>query len=710
MGICLALAVSGVEIDLAPDQPLPYVYVDDPLIVGIRGAEDAQARVRLEVQATHQARPAVVELGIVLLRAHGSRWCAVKDLPAERGYYSVQVTVDIEGETTESRGFFCRTDRPTGDLALPLYAWGREPDTRSQLALGTASVRTVRLDLSRPDIEERTAQLAAAGFEVVLYVDPATVQEPGPAIERIASGLCYAITRWEIEAHGDARQLADTAELIRHSGCAAPLAVLVTDAEALAVLLANDAGRHVREAVLLDDAPAPSAVDALYRVAERAGYEAWQVHVLGRGIARDAPVSGWSLVRQILGNVAAGVGQTGFDPALVYGGTLGEALVYLNGLARRLPGTDYVGELSPGVPVFRHARDWLVVLTDREAGREISLELGDAEDLLLSDALANALPLPAASGGRVVFDGGGRPQYLTGSGGSVLGQAARIRAHAAAQAFIEVAAYRRYLGGDWMQVVKEIAEDTGGDSSRSQFLALIRIFPELERQWHAGELPRAIAVPVIGHVAGLAQSLCTVEEDRGEAFLEPLPDTLLRCKEYQSLYLTGSVGTAQAYNRGDWMLNEVQRLMDEAETLSAAGSRIEAAAVAALAEWRARSLSYAALAGTVPEAQEEPDAAAAPPAPEVAADGAGSPEPEAAAVKEMVERPAPEAEEPALVPEIREIVHTVARGDNPSRIAKQYGVTVEDFLEWNGLTKRSILSIGDKYVIRLSAAEAEEGQ
>jgi membrane-bound lytic murein transglycosylase D len=39
--------------------------------------------------------------------------------------------------------------------------------------------------------------------------------------------------------------------------------------------------------------------------------------------------------------------------------------------------------------------------------------------------------------------------------------------------------------------------------------------------------------------------------------------------------------------------------------------------------------------------------------------------------------------------------HTIKRGENPGVIARQYGVRVSDLLRWNGLTKSTIVHIGD---------------
>lgn len=44
-------------------------------------------------------------------------------------------------------------------------------------------------------------------------------------------------------------------------------------------------------------------------------------------------------------------------------------------------------------------------------------------------------------------------------------------------------------------------------------------------------------------------------------------------------------------------------------------------------------------------------------------------------------------------------VHTVRPGEFPATIAKQYGVNVDDLLEWNKLTKKSIIRVGDELLI-----------
>ena len=46
------------------------------------------------------------------------------------------------------------------------------------------------------------------------------------------------------------------------------------------------------------------------------------------------------------------------------------------------------------------------------------------------------------------------------------------------------------------------------------------------------------------------------------------------------------------------------------------------------------------------------------------------------------------------------IIHVVAKGQNPTTIARRYGVRVSDLLEWNGWQKAPLLKVGDKVTIR----------
>jgi hypothetical protein len=190
------------------------------------------------------------------------------------------------------------------------------------------------------------------------------------------------------------------------------------------------------------------------------------------------------------------------------------------------------------------------------------------------------------------------PTYLRGEGGPVIVSAAEQEIQRRAQDFVEDATFQQYL-----TQAHAVVSRLSGDSptiNRAIFLEVIRLFPPLERGWVRGEMPRNVVVPALKNLAHIARALCVLEQSRQEPFLEPLSDTLRRCEAYQSQYLTGSAAAA-AGGRGEWLMTEIQRYMDEATALAAVGRRIEASALASLAEWRARALEHLTVEGDLRE-------------------------------------------------------------------------------------------------------------
>jgi len=75
--------------------------------------------------------------------------------------------------------------------------------------------------------------------------------------------------------------------------------------------------------------------------------------------------------------------------------------------------------------------------------------------------------------------------------------------------------------------------------------------------------------------------------------------------------------------------------------------------------------------------------------------------------KVLVGKAAPAATSVASAPAsvgTEKVEHTVVKGDTASTIAAKYGVKTSEFLAWNGLTSRSVLPVGKKYVVHKAAA------
>lgn len=688
--LVLFLGAAAVEVDLAPDQPLPFVYVDDPLIVELAAEADIEATVDLSVNTGQWGTPVETRLGTFSLCAASRRWCTVPDLPAERGYYTTRIQVSAGDVTQSETGYFCRIDRLTPGRSCPLVASVPNPEEPgsgyhngdANLALSAVGIHTLRWDASRPDLEERLEEAANTGFKAILYFDASRSKDIEELAEYLARKHAGAVCRWDLAALSDVAQIGRIAEGIKKAGSAAPLAIVLSSPNQMASLFAQGLGRYVCATVLEERPGSPAPVAEIHRAAERAGYERWRVDVLVPPQTPRPDGPGAILIQRFFEHLMSGAVEIAFDPALVYDGELHEALVYLNGLVHRFLSAEFVGSLPCGAavsaPVFRSGAAWLVPLWTPGMVKETAIQIGDAQELQLTDALNNPRPVPQQPGDMVTITVGGDLVYLSGLGGSVLGHAARFRAASLAQECLDDERIGKYLPDELLEVLRRAAAKKGA-LPREDFFLLLRSFPELERRWHLGELPRTIAVPAIAALARLARPMCLLEEERGEPFLEPLSDTFARCEQYQSLYLTGSIGTSQAHDRGDWLLNEVRRLMDESEALAAANRKTEASAVAALAEWRARGLEFAARAGTAPEITEE----------------------ELEAAHTLATDNTPAQAFPAPDHGASVIMHTVVRGDNPSRIAGKYGVDVADFLKWNNLKGNTVLQIGEQYVIHL---------
>ena len=732
LSMLLVALGASVEVHLAPDQPLPYVYIDDPLILEFSAVEDGSLSAHIEIIAAHRPDQAIeIQLPPIPIRAHGSRWHAVEDLPAERGFYTATITVTMNGETMVTTQEFCRVDRNANNKLSMVYAHALEPGTKTVPALNNAAIRGIRLELVDPDIEHRIQSASVQGFDVIIHVDCKVLDSPESIVNQIAERFCLEITRWEVTLADELSMLEKIVQTLRASGCTAPIALTVRDVTHLQSLLSQGVGLYVRDVVLLNDAPDRETIRTVQRTVQDAGYETWRIHVSGHGIADgSASGSGPRLIQQLLMNISAGVTSTGINASLIYDSGLGESLVYLNALAQKLHRSQYVGQAinedSVYAPVYRRGNRWFVPVWSTGSPRNIVLTVGDAHQVNLTDALNNPLDMLTADAGRLTVQVSQTPVYLSGEGGDVIMSASRNEAGYRANKILtlnselESAHEVSLLNLEIRDIISRIARDSNDDLQRADFLMLLRGFPELEQRWHRGELPQAFSVPALAGLAQLARALCTLEHQRETPFLEPLQDTLARCEEYQSLYLTSSTAAGNVgMQRGDWLLREVRRLMDEVEELMLEGSKEEATAVANLAEWRARGLEYASNAAPPDEAVRLAQAVALeqPQALQTAEilDRTISRDPDDVSEEGLQEpadevsvAPGTEIESSTSDDTSGRIIHTVVRGDTPGGIATQYGVTLADFRRWNNLGSNPVIRIGEEYVIYLGEEDADE--
>jgi len=615
-------AAPEVYVAIAPDQPAPHIYIGDPLILEFRADTDCTVSVEAEIRPEFPGDTIVVELGDIRLQANSPHWCTIDSVPDIRGRYFLTTRFKYPEGLPERAGAFCRIDRPGPNPApaAPVCAAVDTLTPSQRLALLTAGVRAVRVDVTGEGDYPKVEAALAVPFQVMVRL-----RQAGPALcEAVARQWHDRVYCWQLDSGGSTDSFSAMAKALRAGGTRSPIAAVVPGAATLKAMLDAGLGKTI-DAVAVDPAPTGDVLREVRNAAERAGYERVEMQACVPSPAQDQPGTGALLARQGLDLIASGASVLVFDAGLVAGNnTLGPAFAYLDAIAHLFADASYVGPLDveggAAVHVFRARDRWLAAAWCAAGEADAAIPSENAAGLELHDARNNPLTSPAPVNGAIVLRAGAEPVFLTGKGGPVLQATALGEARREAEAFCNSEEIGKYVAKEAVEVVRKATMTEGG--KRADFLNLLQVFPYVETQWHAGPIPRSVAVPGLARLARLVRALCVAEHERGEPFVEPLQSTLASCGQYQSRYLTGSAGPDNGHERPDWLLGEVSRLMAEAESLAGQGRTIEAGAVGALAEWRAQALEISAKAEPlsapekvkpVPEVKKEEPKAAEPP-------------------------------------------------------------------------------------------------
>ena len=161
----LTILAATFQVDVAPDQPIPHIYVEDPLILELQADKDSRAEARIEFVPDFGGVASSATLEPVPLRAHAPRWISLPEAPGLRGRYTLRATINDE---SPSERIFCRIDRPVGGLPLPVAIATSSPSTREGLALRQVSVSFLRLDLAEPQCLEQAQQAVKDGHSLIL--------------------------------------------------------------------------------------------------------------------------------------------------------------------------------------------------------------------------------------------------------------------------------------------------------------------------------------------------------------------------------------------------------------------------------------------------------------------------------------------------------------------------------------------------------------
>lgn len=723
--LCLPATV---EVTLAPDQPMSFVYCDDPLILEVYSEEEGQVSGHLTFSPSHSDKKIEVEITPFHVHAKSGYWYAVQDAPQDRGYFTVEINLTCGNTPYQKSLRYCRIDRPASLRSIPVYAHcGGGRETCALTAVRSVGIETIHFSAGNEYLDDLTAETVQLGLHIVLSLSPGELRRMPDYLKPVIDSRCENILRFEAECEGIETECGALMESFRTSGCPASMSIVVKDANDFARIMGQAPAMPARHISLVAERwPNPDEVQRIRYIAAQYGMEGSQIHVSCPGWYPRADEQACSFLYHFFQHRAAGASYLGLNAALVADDMgVQETMAYLNGLALCFSGQPFVGELptegSAKALLFRNNANWLLTLWSEKKGETVNLPVEGAINLALCDAFGNPIKLAEPGQSGLQIDCRPVPVYLTGTGGALLGRAAINQLKEQTGYFLSQTELRGTLSHELIELVQKIASEPSSAGSRLRFLELLRTLPWLEEQWHARQLPKHVVVPAIMLISDMIKSMAIIEEDRGELFVEPIPDTLGRTEEFQSLYLTGSAGSAKSRERGDWILGEVRRLVEESENLEKSGRKIEAAAIAALAEARGQCLKPAAQA----EVTEEPSGlvplpAAVPVVEQESTETAETAEPDAAdkeettekvekaegekaedkAEKEEKKEPEKEPESENATAESGETIHVVVSGDNSYNIAKKYGVKLEDLLEWNNLTRKSVLHINQKLIIR----------
>ena len=602
--------LGDLQIRLAPDQPIPYVYAGEPLILDFYSPAAIDVRPLLSIEADGKP-PHAVDLGEFRLSPNRHYWKALRDTELQaRGRYRVYLAGEDGRKTLV--GTFCRIDRRTSPVTLPIRIAVESVSDMLAPALSALSIRSVSVDIDEEGIAESVPEIS--GHEVEAHVVLNLLRGPPASqrVQQIVKSLGGSRSFWELIPGVRLSETVAIARTIKKSSPDARIGFRVDSLETLLGFVRSGGAAAIDTLIPELGSRGANSIVAMRDAVERSGREG--IDFLSRlaleGVQQDSP---GELVRETISRLAAGYRSVELDGQAVYSDEgFGPAYCQISALVTHLGNTKYIGPLDldadARAEVFRptcraeEERAWVIALWSGQRSNVTIIPLGNAVGLSLHDDLGNAQNLPELMAESLSLRLTGRPVFLSGSGGTVLAAASAGKVRTMVADILDLDGVQTTLKAaspELLDALKALQECGGEKSMRREFLTLVRSLPRLEELRGQGEIPSAAAIPLLAGAARVARRLCVLEGQVGNAFLEPFSETLARCAEYQSVYLADAA--SESGDRDAWFLNEISGLLDEARLRYDAGKIVEANALAALAEGRARCLPF--MSDTVPRGQ-----------------------------------------------------------------------------------------------------------
>ncbi|MBI2422489.1 MAG: LysM peptidoglycan-binding domain-containing protein [Candidatus Hydrogenedentes bacterium] len=665
-GLC---SLAGIQASVSPDQLLPVVHLDEPLLLeigaGATGVHD------LIVSLSPEGKPEIqtTVLEKEPLEAGVPRWFTVPFVDAQPGPYTCTIRLDAADSPPVWEGRVTRIVRPNLAVPLPVFVDAAGADPALAGILAATGMHTVRVPREHPAWEQWLREIKR--WKLGLIPESSLEEVAGLSESLNAQFTCTELSGWHVHPAGP-----DTAQ----TGTPA-LACNLVPLWRIADAAADSTFEFAPQTVLLEGIVTPQRIADLEQRWARVQYQ--DAARIGWYLPMDASLAAapFALIKILVSAWSAGVHTFGLDHRYIDPATVAPLIPALQAWAPWLRDSEYVGPIPGGsgavLHLFRKSDQWMITGWS-SSGETVGV---DPAKLTRDSQLSARDPWfreSALENGQWKL--GAAPQYLFGAEFDVVRGILDSNAHGAVAAFAANRVLPEFVPPVLSAHLAAMAQESRIAPNRKRYLEILTLFPDLEQRWHAGKIPGDQARTLLAHLRQLALALAALEEFSGEPFLEPLQETLARCGEYQSVYLTNSSSDTQNKKRGDWMLREIRTLSERADWLAKHGRPIEASAVGLLAEWRARTLDYAAKAGPLSERSLEEvlgaGAAAAQAAPGLPAQASGP------------------------------ITHTVKKGDTLDKICKQYGVKLGDFLAWNKIKANKKLRVGETFVVHGGANAA----
>lgn len=492
--LCAVLAAPALEISIAPDQPVPYIYADEPVILQIKSNEDGQATGAIAI-TDGNGDTVSISLQAIPLRANGAHWQPIDGAPAAIGRFTVRVALTVGGSTVAKDLVYCRIKRPNNAARAPVRVTLNDPSPATLHALRGVPLREITVPITMPDVAGFVSSAVADGFQVTVALDAAAVSDMASLVQ-LAAKLGESVSAWRVSVPDlGVETLESLAAALRDAGARGQIeAVLTSGLTNVSAYLSTGLGRSAYKVFLPHGNDAPSEIGQLRAAFESAGYEGFRMQELFA--APDVKNDGsnhWLIARNLLDAQAEQGMSPEIDASIVFAkNAFGEPYTLISAMAHRLNGYACLEEL-PMAPraraiVFRQCNAWVMVAWAMGQPVVQPIPVGTVADLALTDANDNPLPAPEAADGSIRLALTAAPVYLSGNGGSMLAAVARAAARKEAESFAKNKSFQKDLPAEFVELIKPIAAQGFNRVDRVTFFALLRMFPVLEQKWHDGSI------------------------------------------------------------------------------------------------------------------------------------------------------------------------------------------------------------------------------